>query len=148
MGWYKLVQTGWLSTYTGMGTAVVMDCDDYGSKLHAMLEDQDTYRHVTKDPTAALESKMNGVLLNLRREHFWRRFVDDAVLQPLVPLPLVTVLQRLVPVPLAAVLLQLKQKVTPPWIHEKEEEDNADGENGGHDKESVSEVHGAAGKGT
>lgn len=47
---------------------VVMDHDDYSSKLLALLEDQDTYQPVDRDPTAALERKMNGVLLNLRWE--------------------------------------------------------------------------------
>ena len=46
---------------------VVMDHSDYSSKLEAMLEDRDTYQPVAKDPTAALERKMNGVLLDLRR---------------------------------------------------------------------------------
>ena len=32
-----------------------------------MLEDRDTYQPVAKDPTAALERKMNSVLLDLRR---------------------------------------------------------------------------------
>ena len=39
---------------------VVMDREDYSSKLLAMLEDRDTYQPVAKDPTAALESKMNS----------------------------------------------------------------------------------------
>ena len=46
---------------------MVMDHNDYSSKLEAMLEDRDTYQPVAKDPTAALERKMNSVLLDLRR---------------------------------------------------------------------------------
>ena len=43
---------------------VVMDHNDYSSKLEAMLEDRDTYQPVA---TAALERKMNSVLLDLKR---------------------------------------------------------------------------------
>ena len=46
---------------------VVMDHSDYSSKLEAMLEDRDMYRPVARDPTAALEHRMNSVLLDLRR---------------------------------------------------------------------------------
>ena len=46
---------------------VVMNHSDYRSKLEAMLEDRDTYRPVARDPTAALERRMNSVLLDLRR---------------------------------------------------------------------------------
>ena len=46
---------------------VVMDRSDYSTKMLAMLGDEDTYQLMAKDPTASLESKMNKVLLNLRR---------------------------------------------------------------------------------
>ena len=46
---------------------VVMDHSDYSAKMLVMLGYGDTYQLMAKDPTASLESKMNKVLLNLRR---------------------------------------------------------------------------------
>ena len=47
---------------------VVMNRSDCSAKMQAMLNDRDTYQPLTKDPTASLESKMNCVLLKLRRD--------------------------------------------------------------------------------
>ena len=47
---------------------VVMNRSDYSAKMQAMLDDRDTYQPLSKDPTSSLESKMNHVLLKLRRE--------------------------------------------------------------------------------
>ena len=38
---------------------VVMNRSDYSTKMQAMLNDRDTYRPLTKDPTTSLENKMN-----------------------------------------------------------------------------------------
>ena len=47
---------------------VVMDRSDYRAKMLAMLGDRDTYQLMAKDPTTSLESRMNIILLRLRRE--------------------------------------------------------------------------------
>ena len=47
---------------------VVMNRSDYSAKMQAMLDDKDTYQPLSKDPTTSLESKMNRVLLKLRRD--------------------------------------------------------------------------------
>ena len=46
----------------------VMNRSDYSAKMQAMLDDRDTYQTLSKDPTTFLESKMNRVLLKLRRD--------------------------------------------------------------------------------
>ena len=46
---------------------VVMNRSDYSAKMQAMLDDRDTYQPLSKDPTNSLESKMNRVLLKLKR---------------------------------------------------------------------------------
>ena len=48
--------------------AVVMNRNDYSARMQAMLDDRDTYQPLSKDPTSSLESKMNPVLLTLKRE--------------------------------------------------------------------------------
>ena len=47
---------------------VVMDREDYNTKMKALLDDKNTYKPVAKDPTSALERKMNSILLDLRRK--------------------------------------------------------------------------------
>ena len=46
---------------------VIMDRDDYNSKLSEMLSDTTTYKKLNRDPLAALERKMNSTLLGLNR---------------------------------------------------------------------------------
>ena len=47
---------------------VVMAREDYNTKIKALLDDRNTYKPVAKDPTSALERKMNSTLLDLRRK--------------------------------------------------------------------------------
>ena len=44
---------------------VVMDRADYNAKVGQMLNDENTYQLLKKDPTASLERKMNSQLLHL-----------------------------------------------------------------------------------
>ena len=44
-----------------------MDHRDYESKLSTMLNDTSTYKKLNRDPSAALEKKMNSLLLQLNR---------------------------------------------------------------------------------
>ena len=44
-----------------------MDCRDYESKLSTMLNDTSTYKKLNRDPSSALERKMNSLLLQLKR---------------------------------------------------------------------------------
>ena len=44
-----------------------MDRQDYESKLSTMLNDTSTYKKLNRDPSAALEKKMNSLLLQLNR---------------------------------------------------------------------------------
>ena len=44
---------------------VIMNRKDYEKKLLQLLTDTKTYKHLTKDPTPALQRKMNKVLLEL-----------------------------------------------------------------------------------
>ena len=46
-------------------STVVMDCSDYSTKVQALLDDRDTYQPVAKDPTSALERRINSVLWSL-----------------------------------------------------------------------------------
>lgn len=46
---------------------VVMDRDDYYGKIRALLADAGTYKRLPKDPTPALERRMNALLLALTR---------------------------------------------------------------------------------
>ena len=68
-----------LPTDKGRAT-VIMDRDDYISKLSEMLSDTTTYKKVNRDPSAVLEGKMNSTLLDLNRSgqipdrlHHWLR---------------------------------------------------------------------------
>ena len=47
---------------------VVMDCTTYDGKIRTFLADADTYKALPRDPTPALERKMNALLLSLTRE--------------------------------------------------------------------------------
>ena len=47
---------------------VVMNNDEYESKVTSMLKDEQTYKELKKDPAPALERKMNAKLLSLNRE--------------------------------------------------------------------------------
>ena len=49
-------------------STVVMNCDEYVQKLQNMLSDTNTYRKLNKDPSPALERKMNSKLLELRKK--------------------------------------------------------------------------------
>ena len=46
---------------------VVMDRADYDAKVGQMLNDENTYQLLKRDPTASLERKMNSQLLHLVR---------------------------------------------------------------------------------
>ena len=46
---------------------VVMDQTAYDGKIRALLVDTNTYKRLTRDPTQALERRMNAVLLSLSR---------------------------------------------------------------------------------
>ena len=52
---------------------VVMDREDYNTKIKALLDDRNTYKPMAKDPTSALERKMNSTLLDLRRADCQRK---------------------------------------------------------------------------
>ena len=41
---------------------VVMDREDYNTKIKVLLDDRNTYKPVAKDPTSTLERKMNSIL--------------------------------------------------------------------------------------
>ena len=45
----------------------MMNRSDYSAKMQAMLDDRDTYQPLSKDPTNSLDSKMNRILLKLKR---------------------------------------------------------------------------------
>ena len=47
---------------------VVMDRTTYDGKIRTLLADADTYKALPRDPTPALERKMNALLLSLTRE--------------------------------------------------------------------------------
>lgn len=47
---------------------VIMDRSVYEEKVHSMLADRNTYKLLTRDPTPALELRMNSLLLTLRRQ--------------------------------------------------------------------------------
>ena len=46
---------------------VVMDQTAYDGKIRALLAGTNTYRRLTRDPTQALERRMNALLLSLSR---------------------------------------------------------------------------------
>ena len=46
---------------------VVMNNNEYESKVTSMLEDEQTYKELKKDPAPALERKMNAKLLSLNK---------------------------------------------------------------------------------
>ena len=46
---------------------VMMDRSDYEGRIQTLLDNTETYRRLTKDPTMAQERKMNGLLLTLMR---------------------------------------------------------------------------------
>ena len=48
-------------------TTVVMDQAEYNGKIRILLADASTYRRVPRDPTQALEGRMNAMLLSLSR---------------------------------------------------------------------------------
>ncbi|MDA8003198.1 MAG: hypothetical protein MPL62_18085, partial [Alphaproteobacteria bacterium] len=50
-------------------STVVMDRSDYRTKVQALLSDRDTYQPMAKDPTGALERKMNSTLWSLRQKN-------------------------------------------------------------------------------
>ena len=47
---------------------VVLDSDDYDSKILVLLKDSSTYQTIRKDTTSSLERKMNSILLSLHRK--------------------------------------------------------------------------------
>lgn len=48
--------------------SVVMDRSDYGGKIHSMLVDENTYNSLVRNPTPALEHRLNRLLLSLKRD--------------------------------------------------------------------------------
>ena len=48
------------------GATVVLDRPMYDDKMNVMLGDNCTYKKLEKDPTSALQRKMNGRLLQLK----------------------------------------------------------------------------------
>ena len=46
---------------------VVMNRTDYDAKMLMMLKDESTYRPLEKDPTFALERRMNSTLMKLKQ---------------------------------------------------------------------------------
>ena len=46
---------------------VVMNRTDYDAKMLMMLKDESTYLPLEKDPTSALERRMNSTLMKLKR---------------------------------------------------------------------------------
>jgi hypothetical protein len=53
---------------------VIMDKTDYDAKMNEMLQDEQTYRPIAKDPTPSLEKRMNSKLLELKKA---QRLPDD-----------------------------------------------------------------------
>ena len=47
---------------------VVMECTTYDGKIRTLLADANTYRSLPRDPTPALEKKLNALLLSLTQE--------------------------------------------------------------------------------
>ena len=47
---------------------VVMDREEYDRKMQEMLDDEQTYRRLKKDPAPALERRMNALLLSMNRK--------------------------------------------------------------------------------
>lgn len=47
---------------------VVLDSDDYCSKMRDLLEDRDTYETIRRDPVKKIERDLNSKLLKLKRE--------------------------------------------------------------------------------
>ena len=48
---------------------VLLDTSEYENKMSVLLSDMSTYKVLTRDPTPALQRKMNGVLLKLKKEN-------------------------------------------------------------------------------
>ena len=49
-------------------TTVVMDRARYDEKMNSLLDNRKTYKKLTKDPTPAIERKMNALLLQLKKK--------------------------------------------------------------------------------
>ena len=47
---------------------VVMDTKEYDDKILHLLSDQDTYKNLKIDPTPTLQTKMNAILLTLKKQ--------------------------------------------------------------------------------
>ena len=47
---------------------VVMDRCDYDDKMNAMLEDEEIYRQLSRDPVKSVERRMNAMLLKMKKE--------------------------------------------------------------------------------
>ena len=48
------------------GVTVVMDKTDYHDKMDALVNDKQTYEELKRDPTPALQRKLNSTLLTLK----------------------------------------------------------------------------------
>ena len=48
---------------------VLLDTSEYENKMSVLLSDMSTYKVLTRDPTPALQRKMNGVILKLKKEN-------------------------------------------------------------------------------
>ena len=47
---------------------IILDTRDYDNKILSIIEDQNTYKGLKADPTPALQSRMNAILLSLKKQ--------------------------------------------------------------------------------
>ena len=72
---------------------VVLDCTEYDDKIHNLLSDDRTYRKLSRNPTPALERRMNSSLLSLKKSGalpeplYWRLHSSDSRIPLLYGLP-------------------------------------------------------------